>query len=88
MSKGTNVPIIGSVSISWYTGKPVNPGPVSSSAAPETAPTHASGIHVTEPTRPSSPEQSTIHPSSNQEEEVVASGWGGDGDGEDGMGML
>jgi RNA-binding protein 26 len=82
------VPTIGSVSISWYTGKPVHTGAVSSSANPGTASTDASDVQMTEPARPSSPEQPTINPSSTQEEEVVASGWGGDGDGEDGMGML
>jgi hypothetical protein len=43
---------------------------------------------MSESARPHSPEDSIVHPSHNQEEEVVESGWGEDGDGEDGMGML
>ena len=35
-----------------------------------------------------SPEPELPHSPLVQEEEMVASGWGGDGDGEDGMGML
>jgi RNA-binding protein 26 len=82
------VPTIGPVNISWYAGTPVTTGPISSSASPVVASSATPNVHLTEPARPSSPEQPTIHASINQEEEVVASGWGGDGDGEDGMGML
>lgn len=84
MSKGSNVPTVGPVNISWYAGTPAPPRPVSSSVSPGAA---SSGTPDTHMIRPSSPEQPTIPPL-NQEEEVVASGWGGDGDGEDGMGML
>lgn len=38
--------------------------------------------------RMNSPEPELPHSPLGQEEEMVASGWGGDGDGEDGMGML
>lgn len=53
-----------------------------------TAPTDGADTLMSEPARPRSPEPSTTHSPRIQEEEVVASGWGADSDGEDGMGML
>lgn len=82
------MPTVGPVNISWYTGTPATTGPVSTSVPPGAASPSTPEVRMIEPARPSSPEQPTIHPSLNQEEEVIASGWGGDGDGEDGMGML
>ncbi|KAF8971585.1 hypothetical protein BDZ97DRAFT_1253118 [Flammula alnicola] len=87
LAKGANIPIVGSVQISWYTGKDVS----STTPIQQTKPSSgelSNGSHSaalgadSEPTR--SPE---VHLSHLQEEEVIASGWGGDED-EDGMGLL
>jgi hypothetical protein len=52
-------------------------------------PTHDSvGDTLMQSERAHSLELETSHPLHMLDEEVVASGWGGDGDGEDGMGML
>ncbi|KAF8887920.1 hypothetical protein CPB84DRAFT_1837655 [Gymnopilus junonius] len=82
LAKGANVPIVGTVQISWYTGKESTtnttstpPTKTSSSAAPVTAEAADEGSHRF-------PEGHHL-----QEEEIIASGWGGDDD-EDGMGML
>ena len=88
MSKGSNVPTIGPVNISWYTGTLATAGPVSTSVSPENTSNNTPEARTTESARPRSPDHSTTQPSLSHEEEVIASGWGGDGDGEDGMGML
>lgn len=51
-------------------------------------PTDTFGNSVIRSERAHSAELETTLPPHMQDEEVVASGWGGDGDGEDGMGML
>jgi RNA-binding protein 26 len=83
MSKGYNVPTVGTIQLSWHTGKQSTAATISTSTSPGAA-DHTSA----ESERLPSPEQATLHSSRVQEEEVVASGWGEDGDGEDGMGML
>ncbi|PPQ90430.1 hypothetical protein CVT25_014948 [Psilocybe cyanescens] len=90
LAKGANIPIVGSVQISWYTGKDGNTN---------MTPTQTSKVLPSEPSggtptashsiehdhdAPRSPETHAAH---LQEEEIVASGWGG-GDDEDGMGLL
>jgi len=74
--------------VSWYTSKQPSTAPVSNSIAPGASSPDNEDALRTGPRRPHSPGQTTTHPSHSQEEEVVASGWGEDGDGEDGMGML
>ncbi|ESK98423.1 ccch zinc finger and rrm domain-containing protein [Moniliophthora roreri MCA 2997] len=69
LAKGTGIPMLGSVQISWYTG-------------PDTSTTDADAKSEI---RPSSPRQSPPR-SPPHEEEIVASGWGGND--EDGMGMI
>ncbi|KAG6850328.1 hypothetical protein H0H93_014903 [Arthromyces matolae] len=81
LAKGTNIATIGGVTISWYIGQPTAP----KSAPPSTAHLEPSDIHMG-PTQPSHSAEQMNSP--RPDEEVVASGWGGDGDGEDGMGML
>ncbi|KAF5312651.1 hypothetical protein D9619_003316 [Psilocybe cf. subviscida] len=81
LAQGTNIPIVGSVQVSWH-----NP---SATSAPKSAPAvqTTNGHHT--PSVPAeteghrSPEPSHSHP----EEEEIASGWGG-GDDEDSMGLL
>ncbi|KAG6845674.1 hypothetical protein H0H87_005881 [Tephrocybe sp. NHM501043] len=85
LSKGSNVPTIGAVQITWYTGQP----PVTTSpqqAGSPVALSEPSDTVMAEAPRPRSPE--VIHSPRPHDEEVIASGWGEDGDGEDGMGML
>ncbi|TFK41394.1 hypothetical protein BDQ12DRAFT_647376 [Crucibulum laeve] len=86
LAKGSNIPTVGNIQITWYTGKQ------STSTTPALAATNVKSPSVgtsttpktqTEPERVSSPEPPVVH----EEEEIVASGWGG-GDDEDGMGML
>ena len=82
------MPAVGPVNVSWYIGTLATTGPVSTSVSVEDASLSTPEIRMTKPARPSSPEPPATQLSLNQEEEVIASGWGGDGDGEDGMGML
>ncbi|TEB39295.1 hypothetical protein FA13DRAFT_1751719 [Coprinellus micaceus] len=79
LAKGSILPIVGKVSITWYIPSakptPLANGPSTPVAASPT-PQPAKDIEFIEPT-----------PSSHrQEDEIVASGWG-DEDGDDGMGM-
>lgn len=80
--KGTSIPSVGSVQIAWHTGKQTSSTQATTKSAPPQL-IDAAETHV-EPTR----EHSSLHSPHIQDEEVTASGWGGDGDGEDGMGML
>jgi RNA-binding protein 26 len=80
LSKGTKIPPLGQVQVSWFTGHlPSNPQqetqPALSNSTEDKDQAH-SPLHG----EPLSPHI--------QEEEVVASGWGGTGDDGDGMGML
>ncbi|KAF9456156.1 hypothetical protein BDZ94DRAFT_1276397 [Collybia nuda] len=88
LAKGHTVPAIGVVQIAWYTGQNVKATPVVKAVPPETGPRGSVDTLMSDIGRPRSPEPPTIHSPRIQEEEVVASGWGADSDGEDGMGML
>jgi RNA-binding protein 26 len=84
LAKGQNIPQVGQVQISWYTGQP--PAPTKDNAMTSTVVPSKEDKGVEESMHSSNGIER--HPSPHpQEEEVVASGWGGDGD-EDGMGML
>ena len=85
LAKGSNIPLIGSVQISWFTGKE---GTSTSGGVATISPTtktdsgpSADGVVGARKAGASSTQDM-------QEEEIVASGWGGDGDEGDGMGML
>ncbi|KAG6891430.1 hypothetical protein C0992_007209 [Termitomyces sp. T32_za158] len=84
LAKGSNIPTIGVVQTTWYTGQ--SPTTATAPKAPPNAPSEPpdTGVAKTSPSR--SPEM-MLSPRPH-DEEVVASGWGEDGDGEDGMGML
>ncbi|KAF8624810.1 hypothetical protein AX15_005697 [Amanita polypyramis BW_CC] len=77
LAKGTNIPDVGSVQVTWYTGTV----PVASGGAATDSSTHTTSQPVEREPRD--------HPRSPpREEEVVASGWGGGDDDGDGMGMF
>ncbi|KAF8168342.1 hypothetical protein B0H34DRAFT_56490 [Crassisporium funariophilum] len=96
LAKGLNIPIVGSVQVSWYTGSSSSPptsvtAPVKTVPKPSPTSLHpsSSGIAVAEGSNGSERARSPdVHHSHLQDEEIVASGWGGDGDDGDGMGML
>ncbi|KAK1229388.1 hypothetical protein PQX77_007565 [Marasmius sp. AFHP31] len=74
LAKGTDIPVVGTVQITWHSG-----------AAPPIPPKS-----TTEPSNPdtkseSGPREASPARSPHHEEEMVASGWGGD---DDGMGMI
>lgn len=90
LAKGSNIPIIGTVQISWYTGKQSTTSSMSSGesgAQPVTTGTKSTGTSTNGAIRVGSHvgRHSPIH---LPEEEIVASGWGGEEDEADGMGML
>jgi RNA-binding protein 26 len=76
-----NIPLIGAVQISWSTGKE------STSTMPPNQTTKFLAVEPTNGITSSTPQTPDLHHSHLQEEEIVASGWGGDED-EDGMGLL
>ncbi|KAF8688848.1 hypothetical protein AX14_003388 [Amanita brunnescens Koide BX004] len=80
LAKGINIPDVGSVQLTWYTGT-VPPAPESAAPSPSVrrVPSPQVKGHDDAPHHPRSP----IH-----EEEIVASGWGGGDDDGDGMGMI
>ncbi|KAF9480435.1 hypothetical protein BDN70DRAFT_832781 [Pholiota conissans] len=84
LAKGSNIPIAGSVQISWYTGNPSTSTTSSQPAKASISEAIHDGSHATQNGSNSysirSPEVHTSH----LEEEVVASGWGDD---DDGMGL-
>jgi RNA-binding protein 26 len=85
LAKGQNIPLVGQVQVSWYTGQLPAASTIDKAISPTT-------IHSKNDKDAEEPMQLSNgddrHPSPHpQEEEVVASGWGGDED-EDGMGML
>jgi RNA-binding protein 26 len=72
-AKGTNLPTVGSVEVSWYA--PGNSGPATSAqSAPEVGGVVTSG------------ESAVVEKGTLDHEETVASGWGDNG--EDDIGML
>ncbi|KAL0950899.1 hypothetical protein HGRIS_007658 [Hohenbuehelia grisea] len=79
LAKGSQVPTIGAVQVSWHT-----PG---ATVATKTGPTSSTEDSKPEEREPS-PLPERLGSPHLVDEEVIASGWGGDGDGEDGMGML
>ncbi|KAH9487162.1 RNA-binding protein 27 [Psilocybe cubensis] len=92
LSKGANIPIVGSVQISWYTGKEgastVTPTQTTKALPSESSSSAPAASHSSEyghEAPPRSPESHAAH--HLHEEEIIASGWGG-GDDEDGMGLL
>jgi len=101
LAKGTNIPIVGAVQISWYTG-----GKITTNGSTISTPVHTAVPKPTA-TKPTGSGMSGVVENSNgnkigsdraptpdihllqlQEEEIIASGWGGDEDDGDGMGML
>ncbi|KAG5648152.1 hypothetical protein DXG03_006106 [Asterophora parasitica] len=90
LAKGNRVPTVGQIQITWYTGKPSTasaPAPKSASSVANAPSSEVpAGLSTKETPRDHSPEP--LHSPHGQDEEVIASGWGEDGDGEDGMGML
>lgn len=82
------MPTIGPIQITWYSGKATGAAPVSKVIPSKPVPLDTPDVAMKEASRPRSPEPNTLHSPHVQEEEVIASGWGEDGDGEDGMGML
>ncbi|TFY59515.1 hypothetical protein EVJ58_g5728 [Rhodofomes roseus] len=83
LAKGTSIPPIGQVQISWYQAPQPTAGASKPASVPPEAPSVVEEKTVVDerPGSPSSPEDSHMH------EEMDAAGWGGD-DGEDGFGML
>ncbi|RDB28519.1 hypothetical protein Hypma_015287 [Hypsizygus marmoreus] len=88
LAKGNNVPTVGAVQVTWHTGKPA--GKISDTKITASGPvdTGAADVDTITNARPQSPHPVIVHSPHVPEEEVVTSGWGEDGDGEDGMGML
>jgi RNA-binding protein 26 len=78
-AKGTNVPTVGQVQVSWHTDQPSISR--QQSQQPPTLVTGKTEVKVANPTPSATHDAHGV-----QEEEAVASGWGDDG--EDGMGML
>ncbi|KAJ7597267.1 hypothetical protein C8J56DRAFT_919638 [Mycena floridula] len=74
LAKGQNVPTVGPVQVSWYTGAQPKPKMIPTSDAPSLS----ANVALQSP-RPEPEITSTLI----EEEEVAATGWGGDG--EDGM---
>ncbi|KAG6866793.1 hypothetical protein C0991_008729 [Blastosporella zonata] len=85
LSKGSQVPTVGAVQITWYTGQLPVQAPVQQVAS-TIGPSEPPDTAMTEVPPPRSPV--VLHSPRPHDEEVIASGWGEDGDGEDGMGML
>jgi len=83
LAKGQNITQIGPVQVSWYSGQPTMKGKAVSPALLS----RESKDDKVEGDEPAHSSHKDEHHSHHPEEEVVASGWGGDGD-EDGMGML
>jgi len=83
LAKGSDIPSIGVVQISWYMSQPSFPSsqtPVASSSRPNATENGSEGA------RPPSPAPRGFPSTRRQEEEIVASGWGDGGD-EDAMGF-
>jgi RNA-binding protein 26 len=72
-AKGTNLPTVGQIEVSWYVAGQSEPTPLEPSGPTEMGGVVASG-------------GSALVEKGAPDEEAVASGWGDDG--EDGMGML
>ncbi|KAF9521544.1 hypothetical protein CPB83DRAFT_801313 [Crepidotus variabilis] len=86
LAKGSNIPIVGTVQISWYTGKDGGSRTGAAASTTSTAKVEANGVDA----RSVDGDNSRRSPGAESvlEEEEVVSGWGVDGDDGDGMGML
>ncbi|THH16770.1 hypothetical protein EW146_g3930 [Bondarzewia mesenterica] len=86
LAKGNTVPLAGQKQVAWYT-----PPASTQSPAPKPAPPSAGTPESSEGRRQ---ESEAVHVAGTEtqdmghEEEMIATGWGGDGEDEDGMGML
>lgn len=78
LAKGTSIPTVGSVQVSWFTGTAPTAPP------PKPATPVADEPHIEPPTMDTSPQEADSH---MQEEEVIDGGWGRD-DGDDDFGMI
>jgi len=88
LAKGQNIFKIGPVQVSWYSGQPSATTKKSTGVTPAVQSKNAKDDQSAgDDPAPLSHEEHERHHSPHAEEEVVANGWGGDGD-EDGMGML
>ncbi|KAF9560207.1 hypothetical protein CPC08DRAFT_818389 [Agrocybe pediades] len=81
LAKGTNIPLVGSVHASWYTGKDATASGTTTTTQTAKQSAESSGVAASA----SSIDEAPRSPEAQEEE--VASGWGNDDD-EDGMGML
>ncbi|KIK71256.1 hypothetical protein GYMLUDRAFT_33395 [Collybiopsis luxurians FD-317 M1] len=79
LAKGTSIPMIGSVQISWFTGAQPPASSATKSNSAETRSTNEEGSKIELDPEPESSSHSV-----DELEDVVASGWGRD---DDGMGM-
>ena len=80
LAKGSNIPVVGPVQISWHAGQSTSSAPTQ-----KNSPTPAEQPSTEPPeTRAMSPAHEDSH---MPEEEVIAGGWGGD-DADDDFGML
>jgi len=84
LAKGHNIPTIGPIKVSWFSGQQSNAYTAYKSTSPLVA---SKDDKMTERHQARSPDPEPLLSPHTREEEVVASGWGGDGE-EDGMGML
>ncbi|PPQ67018.1 hypothetical protein CVT24_011312 [Panaeolus cyanescens] len=92
LAKGSNIPIVGTVQISWFTGSSSTAkGALSSKPAGVSGgATKTDGGEDTTMRGPTDVDAGTSYTaeSTTHEEEIVASGWGGGDEDGDGMGML
>ncbi|KZT74807.1 hypothetical protein DAEQUDRAFT_700859 [Daedalea quercina L-15889] len=84
LAKGTSIPTVGQVQISWYQVQQPNTGAAKQAAPPNTSSGVEDKAAVNVEDRPGSP---SVPDDSHMHEEMGAAGWGGD-DAEDGFGML
>ena len=93
LAKGTNISPIGTVQITWHTGAPQQNGTSNAttpakSTPPTTTPAHTNLKNGNVAPHPPLDEDIDVHPrEEDHEEELGASGWGGD-DGDEGYGMM
>lgn len=85
-AKGNNIPLAGQKLISWFAGsQPTQPSASKLASSTAATPELSSSVrHELDVAHRPGPEPHDIDP----EEEMIVSGWGGDGEDEDGMGML
>lgn len=86
LAKGQNILKVGPVQVSWHNGQ-TSTITKSKTVSPVIPSKQAKDKRADAPAHLSREDEHERHQSPHAEEEVVANGWGGDGD-EDGMGML